>query len=196
MDFYQHFRPDASEKELVLVGRLATTVLVLLGILWVPFIRYISSQIYIYLQSVQAYISPPIAAVFILGILWKRTNGKGAIWALITGAIVGVFRLVIELLHKAGHINSPVLQSIAEVNFLHFAVYLFLISVAVLVVVSLISKKEPKEKIAGLTFDTAKELRTEISIKMDEKNPVWTKVNVGFSVLLIAVVIFLYIQFF
>ncbi|MDW7682191.1 MAG: sodium:solute symporter, partial [bacterium] len=75
MDFYREFRPNSSEKELVLVGRLATTVLVILGIMWVPFIKYISSQIYIYLQSVQAYISPPIAAVFILGILWKRVNG-------------------------------------------------------------------------------------------------------------------------
>ena len=196
MDFYCHFRPNASERELVLVGRLATTALVILGILWVPFIRYISSQIYIYLQSVQAYISPPIAAVFILGILWKRANGKGAIWSLITGAVLGAFRLVIELLNKAGHLSSPFLQSIAEINFLHFAIFLFWISVGVLVIVSLMSKAPTRAKIAGLTYATAGDVQTEFTQMMEEKNPLWTKINTGFSILLIATVVFLYTQFF
>src|ERR1700741_3806234 len=72
LDFYKRVRPTASEKQLVFVGRIATGVLVVLGLLWVPFIKLPSSQLYIYLQSVQAYISPPIAACFILGILWTR----------------------------------------------------------------------------------------------------------------------------
>jgi SSS family solute:Na+ symporter len=196
MDFYREFRPNSSEKELVLVGRLATTALVILGILWVPFIKYISSQIYIYLQSVQAYISPPIAAVFILGILWKRVNGKGAIWSLITGAIIGAFRLVVELLYKAGKIHCFYLQFVAEINFLHFAIILFLISIAVLIVVSLISSPPPVKKIAGLTFATANDVKTEFTKKLEEKNPIWTRANIGFSILLVAVVIFLYCQFF
>ena len=196
MDFYRNFRPDSSEKELVLVGRLATTALVVLGILWVPLIRYISSQVYIYLQSVQAYISPPIAAVFILGILWKRVNGKGAIWSLITGAVIGAFRLIIELLHKAGYINSSILQDFAEINFLHFAIYLFLISTGVLVIVSLMTKSPTTQKVAGLTYATAHEIQSEYIQMVEQKNPLWTKVNIGFSILLIATVIFLYSQFF
>lgn len=196
MDFYRHFRPKSTEKELVLVGRLATVVLVILGILWVPLIKYISSQIYIYLQSVQAYISPPIAAVFIFGILWKRVNGKGAIWALITGAIIGAFRLVVELLHKAGYVHAPFLQSIAEINFLHFAVFLFLISSGVLIIVSLITDEPTRKKIAGLTFATATDVKTEFTEKIEDKNPRWTKVNIGFSVLLVITVIVLYIIFF
>ncbi len=196
MDFYRNIRPGASEKELLLVGRLATVALVILGILWVPFIRYISSQIYIYLQSVQAYISPPIAAVFIFGVLWQRVNAKGAIWSLITGAIIGAFRLIIELLHKAGHIHLPILQQFAEMNFLHFAVFLFIISSAVLIGVSFLSAIPVRDKVAGLTFSTADQVQTKFTEMISEKNPRWTKLNIVFSFILIATVLILYIRFF
>jgi len=139
MDFYSYFRPEATERELVLVGRLATTVLVIMGILWVPLIKYISNQLFIYLQSVQAYISPPIAAVFIIGISWKRVNGKGAVWTLLIGAVIGVFRIVIEVLNNRGMIQNQLLMQFADINYLHFAVFLFLISTGVLVSVSLMS---------------------------------------------------------
>src|ERR1700746_2727312 len=66
LDFYKKVRPQASEAQLVNFGRVATGFMVLLGLLWVPFIHLISSQLYIYLQSVQAYISTPIAACFLL----------------------------------------------------------------------------------------------------------------------------------
>ena len=79
LDFYKKIKPDASEKQLVGFGRVMTGVMVVLGLAWVPFIHLISSQLYIYLQSVQGYISPPIAACFILGILWPRLNSQGAI---------------------------------------------------------------------------------------------------------------------
>jgi len=193
MDFYREFRPESSEKELVLVGRLATTVLVILGILWVPFIKFISSQIYIYLQSVQAYISPPIAAVFVLGILWKRVNGTGAIWALISGASVGAFRLVVELLHKAGNIQNEWLELIAEINFLHFAIFLFLLSAGILVLVSLLTPPPGNSKVAGLTFATGHSgpAGLEWPTKSTPK-----KVNLILSVLLVLLLIGLYIRFF
>src|SRR6185369_9552852 len=89
LDFYKKLRPQASEKQLVNFGRVATGVMVVLGLAWVPFIHLISSQLYIYLQSVQAYISPPIAVCFILGILWTRMNGAGAISSLLTGFVLG-----------------------------------------------------------------------------------------------------------
>src|SRR3989449_4412264 len=79
LDFYKKLRPAATERQLVTFGRIATAIMVILGILWVPFIRLLSAQLYIYLQSVQAYISPPIAVCFIFGILWPRVNGAGAI---------------------------------------------------------------------------------------------------------------------
>ncbi|PYP98671.1 MAG: sodium transporter, partial [Gemmatimonadetes bacterium] len=78
-DVYRKMRPTASEPQLVRVGRISAAVMVFLGLLWIPFMKYISSQIYIYLQSVQAYIAPPIAACFLLGLFYRRLNGSGAI---------------------------------------------------------------------------------------------------------------------
>lgn len=193
MDFYRELRPESSEKELVLVGRLATTVLVILGILWVPFIKFISSQIYIYLQSVQAYISPPIAAVFVLGILWKRVNGTGAIWALISGASVGAFRLVVELLHKAGNIQNEWLELIAEINFLHFAIFLFLLSAGILVLVSLLTPPPGSSKVAGLTFATVHSGPSGLEWPTKSTHK---KLNLILSVLLVLLLIGLYIRFF
>lgn len=184
MDFYKHFKPNASESELVLVGRLATTTLVVLGILWIPLIRSVSSQLFIYLQSVQAYISPPIAAVFLIGILWKRVNGKGAIYALITGAIIGALRLVFEILSKSNIMNLSVLQWFVEMNFLHFAVFLFIISSVVLISVSLFTNIPSINKVAGLTYATADKVQNDFTKKMDVKDPVWNRINIIFSVVL------------
>src|SRR6201981_3988221 len=102
LDFYKKLRPQVSERELVNFGRIATGIMVVLGLLWVPFIHYISSQLYIYLQSVQAYISPPIAACFVLGILWPRLNGAGAITSLLSGFGLGAARFILELADRAG----------------------------------------------------------------------------------------------
>src|SRR6266566_1516325 len=112
LDFYKKLRPQASEKQLVNFGRVATGVMVLLGLLWVPFIHYISSQLYIYLQSVQAYISPPISACFILGILWPRLNGAGAITSLLSGFGLGAARFILELADRAsgGRFESPAVR--------------------------------------------------------------------------------------
>jgi len=87
---------------LVVVGQVATVVLVGLGLLWIPMMKLISGQIYQYLQSVQAYISPPIAAVFLIGIAWQRVNSAGAIAALGTGFVLGMLRLVLELNKATG----------------------------------------------------------------------------------------------
>src|SRR3989442_4377689 len=94
---FRKLRPEASEQRLVAIGRLSTVLLVGLGLLWIPFMKYISPQIYIYLQSVQAYIAPPIAACFLLGVLYPRLNSTGAVAALWTGLVLGTARLVLEL---------------------------------------------------------------------------------------------------
>src|SRR5438046_10175829 len=93
--------PEADERQLVNFGRSATGVLLLLGVLWVPFIRLISSQLFIYLQSVQAYVSPPIAVCFIFGILWTRVNGTGAITTLLSGFVLGSARFLCAVLDKS-----------------------------------------------------------------------------------------------
>src|SRR5215470_8943532 len=96
-DVYRKLRPDASEKRLVEVGRASTVVLVGLGLAWIPFMKYISPQLFIYLQSVQAYIAPPIAACFLLGVIMPRLNGIGAMSALLVGFVLGALRLGLEL---------------------------------------------------------------------------------------------------
>jgi len=196
MDFYKNFKPNASERELVLVGRLATTVLVILGILWVPLIRSISSQLFIYLQSVQAYISPPIAAVFIFGILSKRVNGKGAITALISGAVLGALRLMFEILTKSEKLDLGLFQWYARMNFLHFAVLLFVISSVVLFVVSFITKYPDVKRIAGLTFTTADEVRSKFAEKMEVRTLLWKRINIAFSTVLLITILSLWGIFF
>ena len=97
MDVYQRLAPHHSERRLVLVGQLATVLMVLFGLAWIPLMDVISGQLYVYLQSVQAYISPPIAAVFLIGVLWPRANARGALAALFMGLVLGVGRLVLEV---------------------------------------------------------------------------------------------------
>ncbi len=141
MDIYRTLRPDTSEQKLVLVGRLATTAMVIAAILWIPLTRFITTHIYLYLQSMQAYISPPITAVFVIGIFWKRINGRGAIWALVVGGLIGAARLVLEIISNLGGNVPATLHWFVELNFLHFAIFLFVVSAAVLVLASLPAKK-------------------------------------------------------
>jgi SSS family solute:Na+ symporter len=151
MDIYKRWRPRATERQLVFTGQAATVVLVLFGLAWIPFMRLISEQLYTYLQSVQAYISPPIAAIFLVGLLWPRANSKGAIAALALGFVLGFGRLILEL-------NMPIAwgpaAAFAGINFLHFAVLLFALSVVAMVGVSLVTAPPPPEKLRDLTIAT------------------------------------------
>jgi solute:Na+ symporter, SSS family len=151
-DIYRKLHPGASEQRLVTVGKLTTVALVGLGLVWIPFMKVISNQLYVYMQSVQAYISPPIAAVFLFGVFWKRVNGTGAIASLIAGFVLGTARLVMEL-NKSALAGLP--RWFAEVNFLHFAILLFAVCSGVLVAVSLATRAQDDDRLAGLTFATA-----------------------------------------
>ncbi len=99
-DIYKYFKKNATNKELMIVGRLFVLFMVLVGILWIPVIQNMQgAQLYIYIQSVAAYLSPPIASVFILSMLWKGINEKGAFWGLMIGLVVGVLRMVLEFVY-------------------------------------------------------------------------------------------------
>jgi SSS family solute:Na+ symporter len=154
-DVYRKLKPGASERQLITVGRIATGVLVVLGLAWIPFMKYISSQLYIYLQSVQAYIAPPIAACFLLGIFFRRLNGIGAMASLCTGFVLGALRLVLELangLQKTALADGTVWAWIAEINFLHFAVLLFAVCTVVLVGVSALTPAPAELQLAGVSW--------------------------------------------
>jgi SSS family solute:Na+ symporter len=152
-DVYRKWRPAASEARLVFVGRVTTVILVFLGLAWIPFMKYVSPQIYIYLQSVQAYIAPPIAAVFLLGLLSPRLNGKGALAALWSGFVLGFARLLLEL-GKAKLTPGSMTYWFASINFLHFAALLFLLCSAILIVVSFMTPPPAAERVADLTLQT------------------------------------------
>src|SRR2546423_654510 len=150
-DVYRKLRPDASEQRLVAVGRITTVLLVGLGLLWIPFMKYISPQIYIYLQSVQAYIAPPIAACFLLGVLYPRLNGPGALAALWTGLVIGTARLVLELA-RSDLASGTVWYWFATINFLHFAALLFALCSGILIAVSLATDPPGAARTVGLTY--------------------------------------------
>jgi SSS family solute:Na+ symporter len=150
-DVYRKLRPNASERRLVVVGMISTGALVGFGLLWIPLMKLISGQLYQYLQSVQAYIAPPIAAVFLLGLFFPRLNARGAMAALGTGFVLGLARLVAEL-NKARLDGLPL--AFADVNFLHFAVLLFVICAVILILASFTAPAPDRERLAGLTYRT------------------------------------------
>lgn len=151
VDIYKKIRPNEPEKKLLRVGRIATLIAVILGICWIPIMANISGVLYEYLQKVQAYISPPITAIFLLGIFYKRINAHGALATLIFGISVGLLRIVLEL-NQASFDPDGLLHLFASVNFLTFGVYFFLSCVVVAIVVSMLTPAPSNEKIAGLTF--------------------------------------------
>lgn len=152
VDIFKKLYPEASEKQLVQIGRWATGVVVVLGMLWIPIMEKIGGGVlYQYLQSVQSYIAPPITAVFLLGILWKRTNARGAIVTLMFGLIVGTLRIVLELAQD--NLTGP-MEWYATVNFAHFAIFNFIACVVVCIVASLSTAPPTLDQIRGLTFGT------------------------------------------
>jgi SSS family solute:Na+ symporter len=187
-DVYRKMRPNATEARLVQVGRISTVILIGAGLAWIPFMKYISPQIYIYLQSVQAYIAPPIAACFLFGVLNSRLNGTGAMWALISGLVLGTLRLLLEL-NKAHLGDSGFLHWFATINFLHFAVLLFVICTALLAGVSYATKPPAPENVADLTYHTADQAA------VSDETPRSRRINVMLSVLLAATIGVLWIVF-
>jgi SSS family solute:Na+ symporter len=147
MDLYRRIAPDASEHRLLQVGRIVTGLMVALSLAWIPFMGIISSGLYVYIQSVQSYISPPIAAVFLVGVLWSRANSKGAMAALAIGGIIGAVRLLLEM-RKAS--LSGLMLDFVNINYLHFALLLFALAVLILVVVSHCTAPPNSEKVNDL----------------------------------------------
>lgn len=151
-DIYKPNHKHASERELVLVGRLTTAVITFAAILCVPLVRQINSQIYLYLQSVQAYFGPPIAALFILGLTVKSVNAKGALIGLIIGECVGLSRLAADMIV---HSSLPVFSFIrfyAEINFLHFAIILFVFSSISIVSISILTQNSDMVKVNKIKY--------------------------------------------
>ena len=127
IDIYKKLKPNESEKKLLNIGKLATTVIVILGIIWIPIMEKIGGGVmYQYLQNVQSYIAPPVAAVFILGIVWKRVNSKAAITTLMAGLLLLIMRLSSEIYFQPEISSNTIVDSymfiFATINFSHMAI--------------------------------------------------------------------------
>lgn len=188
IDIYKKQHPEASEKKLVQVGRIATGVIVLLGMAWIPLMGRISSGLYDYLQSVQSYLAPPIAAVFLFGVFFKRLNEKGAYSAMVAGFIVGILKLTFQLLQDKLP-EGGLLYQFATINFLYFCIYLFLFSILVMVTVSLLTPAPSPEKINGLTFATT------VAEDKAASRASWNKLDVVLSLIVVAIIAAIFIYF-
>ena len=188
IDIYKKLKPNESEKKLLNVGKLATTVIVILGIIWIPIMEKIGGGVmYQYLQNVQSYIAPPVAAVFILGILWKRVNSKAAITTLMAGLILLIMRLGSEIYYQTEISSDIIIDSymfvFATINFSHMAILMFIFSILLCVGVTLSTSEPEYSKITGLSFGTLTKEQ-----KLENKNSYET-IDVILSVSLIIIVV-------
>ena len=193
MDIYKTLRPDRTEKELLKVGKIATTIIVILGIFWIPIMQKIGGGVmYQYLQNVQSYIAPPVVAVFLLGILWKRVNAQAAITTLLAGLALLIIRLgseiyfqqdIIHFKTTGEQLSSGLLYAFATINFAHMAIFMFIFSVGLCISVSLATDPPNYQLIRGLSFGTLTAEDKELS------KGSYNSIDIVLSVLLVVIVI-------
>ena len=185
IDIYEKIRPNASERQYVNVGRMATVVVVVLGLLWIPIMPKISGGgLYQYLQNVQGYLAPPITAVFLLGIFNDRINQRGATWGLSLGFVLGFAKLTLQGFFGEGKIETPtLLAAIGDFNFLYFSGVLMVIVVAVVIGMSLTAPAPRKEDLAGLTMST---------INRAEVRASWNRTDVIATAVILTLIVAIY----
>ncbi len=188
IDIYKKLKPNKSERELLTTGKIATGIIVVLGIVWIPIMERIGGGVmYQYLQNVQSYIAPPVTAVFLLGIIWKRVNAQAAISTLIAGLVLLVLRLSSEIYYQAdisaGAVHDNLMYGFATINFAHMAIFMFLFSVALCISVSLATSPPDYKRISGLSFGTLTKEH-----KLENKGS-YDTIDVVLSVVLVAIVI-------
>ena len=191
IDFYKRLRPQTSEKGLVKIGQVATVVIVILGILWIPIMRSIGDVLYNYLQDVQSVLAPGIASAFLLGICWKRASAKGGMWGLLAGLIIGMTRLGAKVYYSS---NDDAAQTwfksvFYDFNWLFFSGCMLVVCLAVVIVVSLMTKAPDENKIRGLVFGTATPEQKAAS------RASWNKWDVIHSCIILGITVAFYIYF-
>ncbi|MEC7068315.1 MAG: sodium:solute symporter [Bacteroidota bacterium] len=194
IDIYKKIKPDMSEKSLIKIGKIATFVIVLLGIIWIPIMDKIGGGVmYQYLQNVQSYIAPPVTAVFLLGIIWRRVTSDGAIYTLLSGLILLILRLGSEIYFQeeilSGTGGHGIAFTFATINFAHMAIFMFIFSVFVCICVSLMTVQPDYGKIEGLSFGTMTH-----QMKKEFQNS-FNKTDLILSLVLVGLVISILIYF-
>jgi solute:Na+ symporter, SSS family len=192
VDIYEKWRPKATQHQIVRVGRIATAVLVVVAMAWIPVVKGAHS-LYNYLQAVQGYLAPPIFVVFFFGVFWKRLNAKGCLWAMIIGFMVGAFRMAVDtpitLNPKFSYEPGSFFWIVANINFQYFSILITIISAIVMVVVSYAGDAPDPAAIKSLTFGT------QTTEDRDSTRASWGKIEVAASVFIMACIIFGYLYF-
>ena len=192
IDFYKRFKPETPEKKLVRIGQIATIVIVILGILWIPIMRSMGDVLYNYLQEVQSVLAPGIAAAFLIGITWKRASALGGLWGMVSGFIIGIIRLGAKIYYENFGINAPdnLFKSLFyDMNWLFFCGWMLLFCIIVIFVVSLLTEAPTEEKVKGLVFGTS----TPEQIETTRQS--WTAWDVINSVIILGITAGFYIYF-
>jgi SSS family solute:Na+ symporter len=192
IDFYARLRPQTTQARLVWVGRVATAVMVLIGILWIPVIRG-GKGLYDYLQGVQAYLAPPIFVVFFFGVFWKRLNAKGCLAALIAGFAMGIVRLAIDtpvkMVEEFHYNEGTFLWIINNIFFQYYSLLILAVSAGVMIAVSYMTKAPSLDKISGLTYATITDEHKK------ESRASWNARDVVASVLVLLLILAAYLYF-
>ncbi|KAM5148115.1 sodium/glucose cotransporter 4-like [Mantella aurantiaca] len=168
LDIWLYFRKHAREQELMIVGRVFTAILVIISILWIPVIQSTSSGIVDYVQSINSYLTPPLTAIFILAIFFKRINEQGAFWALISGMLIGFIRMVMDFAYgepKCGQLDRRP-SIIKDVHYLYFTIILFGLTIIICTVISLCTPAIPEDQLARLTWWTREDRNQNVTFPM------------------------------
>jgi len=196
MDLYQKFRPGVTQHQLVWTGRVATAVMVLIGLLWIPVIQG-GKGLYDYLQGVQGYLAPPIFTVFFFfGVFMKRLNAKGALAALVAGFLLGAFRLAVDtpvslqlgsLTH--GYAPGSLLWIVNNIYFQYYSLFIFVISAATMLVVSYATPAPAEERLVGLTYATV------TAEQRQQSRSSWSRGDVSASAIVLLLILAPYLYF-
>ncbi len=189
VDFYQKFKPKASEAELVRVGKIATMVVVILGVLWIPVMKGLGKVLYAYLQDVQSLLAPGIAAVFLLGIASKKTTPQAGFIGLLTGFILGMTRLAFKIFGSGMSHDNFFYKVFLKANWLHYEIIIFFLIIILMIVISMFTKRADPVKIRGLYVGSATAEEKAVT------RASWNNWDLFFSGLIIAVIIGFYIYF-
>ncbi len=195
VDLYQKLRPQASQHQVVRMGRIATAAMILIALAWIPVIQG-AHGLYDYLQSVQGYLAPPIFIVFFFGVFWKRLNAKGCLWAMVVGFAIGGFRMVVDTLGtmkigglENGYEHGSFFWIVNNINFQYFSVLITVVSAVVMVATSYLTATPDYDRIKSLTYATASDddrARTRAS---------WDKRDVLASAFILSCILAAYVYF-
>jgi SSS family solute:Na+ symporter len=217
MDFYREWHPNASGRTEVIVGRIATAVIVFIGICWVLVIKNLHMPLYLYLQNVQGYLSPAIAVLFGLGVFWKRATAPAALWAFVIGMLAGFGRLALDLVMrndadavsklKVDHYHDVITQAQYEtgmaairathngflfdlwkIHWLYYCEGLFVITAALMIIISLMTKAPDPKTIKFTWYGATAEEKAATKAS-------WNALDVVLSLIVLGCVVLFYIKF-